>query len=410
MRVAGIVAEYNPFHNGHAHHVAATREKGKCDYVIAVMSGAFTQRGEPALLDKWARAKMALLGGVDLVLELPALFAVRPAEDFAWGGVSLLGALNTVDVLSFGCETDDLPLLTRMADALAEEPPSLKEGLRARLAAGQTHARARGEALSAYLGVPPEAVNAPNTTLALSYLKANRRLDTPMEILPVKRAGEGHHSGVISPLASAGAIRAALAKGEPLEKAMPAASFEILSALWPAQSPSIKALDDLLLYRLRGLTDNQAQSLEGAGEGLGLRVKKAARDAISRAELIERVKCKRYTYARISRVLAAALLGIDDSICARFESGAPYARVLGFRDKARPLLRALNSNADIPIIADPTLVKDDACFEIERRATDLWGLLTKDERLRRAGRDLTEKPVIVMDYTANPTTGALPTA
>ena len=164
MKIAGIIAEYNPFHNGHAFHVLETRRATGCDWVIACMAGHFTQRGEPAALSKWARARMALACGVDAVFELPALFAVRPADTFALGGVAILGGLGA-DVLSFGCETDDMALIRALADIKGTEPEAVSLRVREKLDAGMSHARARGEAVGEYLGLPPETINRPNLTV-----------------------------------------------------------------------------------------------------------------------------------------------------------------------------------------------------------------------------------------------------
>ncbi|MGN1005940.1 MAG: nucleotidyltransferase family protein, partial [Aristaeellaceae bacterium] len=165
MKIAGVIAEYNPFHNGHAHHLKETRRMGGCDYVVVCMDGSFTQRGEPACMDKWSRARIALNCGADAVFELPALWALQPADGFARGGVAVLGGLGC-DVLSFGTEETDINLLKTLAEVGENEPPELTEALRKGLEAGKSHARARGEALSMLLGVDAEKLNAPNLILA----------------------------------------------------------------------------------------------------------------------------------------------------------------------------------------------------------------------------------------------------
>lgn len=394
MRIAGVVAEYNPFHNGHALHVARTRAAG-CDHVVAVMSGAFTQRGEPALCDKWARARMALAGGIDLVVELPALFAVRPAPQFALGGVTLLNALGA-DVLSFGCETDNLALLSTMAALLESEPQELKAAIRARLAGGQSHARARGGALAEYLSMPPERVAAPNTALALEYLRVNNRFKQPMRPLSVQRVGD-YHDQQLREIASASAVRRALRAEGPaaIRGSVPPATFEALAAAWPDALPRPEALDELLLYRLRGMDAERLRALPDVAEGLEMRILSSAREATSREGLTDLVKCKRYTRARIARALTYALLDLTRALAAQYENGAPYARVLGFRRDAKPLLKTLSERAAIPLITDPVRLKGDPCFELERRATDLWGLTTRAPALRKADRDLTERMVVV---------------
>lgn len=385
MRVAGIIAEYNPFHNGHLYHLRSTREKTGCDYVIAVMAGCFTQRGEAAIADKWERARTALISGVDLVIELPALFAMRPAQFFARGGVRLLGALGVVDDLSFGCETDDLNVLTEMVRLLRDEPPEMKKLLREGLERGESYPRAQGRALETMLGLSTGTANAPNLALALEYLKENARLNRPMQPLAVKRTTP-YHDLSVNDMASASAIRAALRRGEDVGRALPAGLSGDLSRE--------DGLDDLLLYRLRGMTAEELRGLHDMPEGLEMRILQMADQSASREELTERVKCKRYTRARVSRCLTGALLGMDAQLCSRYVC-PPYARVLGFRERARPLMRRIARVGGIPLVTDPARIREDPCFMLERRATDLWGLGTSCERFRRAGRDMTERVLMV---------------
>lgn len=383
MRVAGVIAEYNPFHNGHLYHLQRTRALTGCDHLVVVMAGCFTQRGEPALMDKWARARSALQCGADLVLELPALFAVRPAQWFARGGVKLLGALGLVDDLSFGCETQDIHRLNRMASLLREEPPRFQALLRAGLDAGMSYPRARGQAVSGYLGLGGEEVAAPNTVLALEYLRENWALTRPMRPLAVKRQG-GYHDPGMGEMASASAIRAAMSRGEAVEEAVPL----------PLEGPMCRpeALDQVLLYRLRGMSAGEMRRLPDMPEGLEGRILRMAREATGRAQLIDMVKCKRYTYARISRALAHAALGMEGDLCKMY-AAPPYARVLGFREEARHLMRQINRVGGVELVTDPARIKHHPCFQLERRATDLWGLGTDRPDTRRAGRDMTQRVV-----------------
>lgn len=396
MRIAGIIAEYNPFHNGHALHIQKTRELTECDYLIVVMSGCFTQRGEPAIVDKWLRAQMALTAGADLVIELPALFAMRPADRFASGGVGLLGALSLVDTLSFGCEIADIELLRLMSEVLEAEPEPLKKMIRAHLAAGKSYPRARGEALSEYLEIPVEWINAPNAVLALEYLRCNRHLNRPMKLCVIRRSSD-YHSQALGPCASASAVRAALLGGR-REDALCALPEYAAQALKDAGEDALarpEEMDNLLLYRLRALESEQIARLPDVSEGLEMRVKKKAALCASRAQLLDALKCKRYTYARLSRILSYALLGIDRTLVEMYPT-PPYARVLGFRESARPLLRALGGASMVPLVSSPIQLQNERCFTLERRATDLWGLCTRDARLRQAGRDLTER--LLVDY------------
>lgn len=380
MRVAGVIAEYNPFHNGHLLHLTETRRRTGCDYLVVVMAGCFTQRGEPALQDKWARTRAALMGGADLVLELPALFAVRTAQWFARGGVELLGALGLVDDLSFGCETGDMHQLAALAALLREEPPAFRTLLRRGLAAGMSHPRARGAAAAELLGLPEQAVSAPNTVLALEYLSANMALNRPMRPVAIERR-VGYGDMRLGKVASAGAIRAAWARGEAVEQALPG----------PLEGPLCGpgGLDQALLFALRGMSPERLAEMPEVAEGLERRILAMAQQAGSREELIGLVKCKRYTWARISRTLTQAMLGMDRKLCETYQR-PPYARVLGFREGARDLMRAINRVGRVSLTVQAKDLRQDSCFALERRATDLWGLGTDAPLYRQSGRDLTQ--------------------
>lgn len=388
MKIAGIIAEYNPFHNGHAWHVSETRRRTGCDCVVACMAGHFTQRGEATPWSKWARARMALSEGVDTVFELPALFAVRTADTFAAGGVAILGGLGC-DWLSFGSETADLDLLKRLAALRADEPEALSRGIRARLDAGQSHARARGEAVAEQLGVAPEAVNRPNLILAAEYLRAIEVGGYAMEPVAIERRGD-YHGADVGEFASATAIRSAFARGEAASAlaAMPEGTrpFATPDALHP--------MDDLLLFALRSMSIERLTMLPDMAEGLEHRLYAACREAAGREDLLEAMKCKRYTRARLSRLLTHALLGVDRTLV-EAHPAPTYARLLGVREGAEPLLKAIAERARLPIVTRATALRGDPVFELECRATDLWALLHDDPESRRMGREYRERFVRV---------------
>ena len=258
MKIAGVIAEYNPFHSGHAYHLKMTRQQTGCDYVVVCMDGSYTQRGTAACLSKWDRARMALNCGADAVFELPALFAVRTADVFALGGVGVLGGIG-VDVLSFGSEVDDADLLARLADLRDHEPEEVRSAIRKNLDLGMSHARAWGAAAAEHLNLPPELLNSPNLTLGTEYIRAIRRLDLSMQINPVARLGQYHDTSLNAEgFASATAIRAAMAENR-MDDALagiPSAVRDIL-----AGAGSMHAPDDLLLSRLRTMFGADARSL-----------------------------------------------------------------------------------------------------------------------------------------------------
>ena len=218
MRTAGVIVEYNPFHNGHAYHLQKTLEKTGADTAVAVMSGHFLQRGEPALMDKWARARTALLGGVDLVLELPLAYSVQPAEWFAHGAISVLESTGVVDAFCFGSESGRLEPLLEAARIAADEPPELRERLAAKLALGLPYPKAYSASLLEYMtkhggdsefDLSAEELIQPNQTLGLHYLISLLRLNGRMEPYTITREAAGYHDTHAGPgsIASATALR-----------------------------------------------------------------------------------------------------------------------------------------------------------------------------------------------------------
>ncbi len=387
MRIAGIIAEYNPFHNGHAWHIARTRKAG-CDFVIVCMGGHFTQRGEAAMLSKWDRARMALACGADAVFELPVLFAVRTADAFARGGVGILSGLGA-DVLSFGSEITDLALLKDLAALREREPEAVSEAISKRLDAGMSHARAWGEAIGAHLGVSPEALNRPNAVLAVEYMRALAASGRSMTPLAVQRQG-GYHDTALGEFASATAIRAAFTRGKATEalRAIPDGARP-----W-ARPDALHPMDDMLLYQLRQMPVEALAALPDVGEGLEHRLYRLCREASGREALLDALKCRRYTRARLSRMLTHALLGIDRTALEAVPLPA-YARLIGMRRDAGPLLAALKARSTLPIVSRAALLRGEACFDWECRATDIWSLLHDDPPLRAAGREYSEKLAVV---------------
>lgn len=387
MKIAGVIAEYNPFHSGHAYHLQMTREQTGCDYIVVCMDGSYTQRGAAACVSKWDRARMALLCGADAVFELPALFAVRTADVFAAGGVGVLGGIG-VDTLSFGSETDDASMLKRLAALRESEPAEVSDAVQRNLTAGMAHARAWGVAAAQYLGVEPELLNSPNMILGAEYIRAIRKMGFDMEISPVLRKGSYHAENLEEEgFASATAIRAAMQDGR-LSDALqniPPEARDILQ-----NAGSMHAPDDLLLHRLRTMTEAEVAALPDVAEGLERRVKQCAETAATCEELIEAIKCKRYTRARLSRLAAHAMLGLTAEL-ARNHPAPTYARLIGMRADAKPLLAELKKRAKLPIVSDPVKLKDDPIFQLECRATDLRALQCNKKEDRRSGQEFTQK-------------------
>ena len=395
MRAVGVICEYNPFHRGHAYHLSRARQLSGADFVVCVMSGSITQRGVFARHDKWSRARMALLGGADLVLELPVRFACSTAQEFAAGGVSLLDKLGVITHLSFGCEKEALPLLPAALAAFDESNPVFADALRTRLNEGHPYPKARALAAQAACGVDglADIIAKPNAALALEYLRALPKEITPV---PVVREGAGYHESELTELASATAIRRALDEGQ-LEAALDAVPNAGLLKECEANGDlhEEEALTQALLYLLRTTPTEALKRIYGMDEGLEHRFIAAARTANTREELLALIKTKRYTHARLSRAAANALLGVTKAFAAANPQPA-YARILGFKKEAAPLLRAIKESASVPIITKAAdYDADDPLFALDVRAQDLWSLGCKNPQLRKAGRDFTTSPVML---------------
>ena len=365
METAGIVAEYNPFHRGHAWHIAETRRRlGGDAPVVCVMSGHWVQRGECALADKWLRAALALDRGADLVVELPTPWAMASAESFARGAVSLLAATGVVDVLSFGSETGELAPLEEAAAAL--DAPDYPERLRAALGRGLSFPAARQEAAGA------ACLSAPNNNLGVEYLRSLRALGSTIRPLTVPRQGAGHDGPAAGGFASASELRRLLRAGRG-EEAAP-----YLTAPWSEELADMQHIERAVLARLRTMGEGDWAALPdgGGAEGLPSRLAKAAREAVSLEDFYTRAKTRRYPHARLRRLALAAFL---DLRAAERPAAPPYVRVLGLGGRGRVLLRRMKDTCPLPVIVKPAQAREldgpaRTLFESEARYTDLYGL------------------------------------
>ena len=365
METAGIVAEYNPFHRGHAWHIAETRRRlGGDAPVVCVMSGHWVQRGECALADKWLRAALALDRGADLVVELPTPWAMASAESFARGAVSLLAATGVVNVLSFGSETGELAPLEEAAAAL--DAPDYPERLRAALGRGLSFPAARQEAAGA------ACLSAPNNNLGVEYLRSLRALGSTIRPLTVPRQGAGHDGPAAGGFASASELRRLLRAGRG-EEAAP-----YLTAPWSGELADMQHIERAVLSRLRTMGEGDWAALPdgGGAEGLPSRLAKAAREAVSLEDFYTRAKTRRYPHARLRRLALAAFLGLR---AAERPAVPPYVRVLGLGSRGRVLLRRMKDTCPLPVIVKPAQARELdgpalALFQAEARYTDLYGL------------------------------------
>ena len=397
MNITGIVAEYNPYHNGHPYLTAKCREAG-ATHVVAVMSGNFVQRGSVAIMDKRARAKAALSDGVDLVLELPVPWAVSTAELFARGGLSVLAGLGCVDSLAFGCETADGELLQKAAEAVCDI--KVHDLIKDELEGGITYAAARENAVRKLYGDEiADVISKPNNILAVEYLKAMKSVGTSFNVMPIKRNGAEHDSlkenGEFS---SASALRIMLERGD--ERAfefMPESSVSEFKRLEKVGRAPV-AIDDserAILSRLRMLSAEDIKEAPDVSEGLENRIYNAIQSATSLEELYSIVKTKRYTHSRIRRIITALYLGIapQDAL-----HKVPYIRVLGFNEQGREILKLAKDKASLPIIMKSSQSYElpeygKHIFDLECKATNLYNLATP--RILPCGTELTDEVIML---------------
>ncbi len=385
MSVCGVIAEYDPFHKGHERHLLMAREKTGAEFIVCVMSGSFTQRGTPALLPAPIRAEMALRCGADAVLQLPYAFSVREAEYFALGGVYILRALGCVTHLSFGCESPDLSLLQTAAGLLEQPDEAMRETIRKGLDRGLSYAAAQGRAVAQRLNINEKTLNAPNTALALAYLRALLRLNSAIVPVPILR-DQDYHAAELDAWPSASAVRGAILRGDwaGVARAVPEAALPVLRRGVLAGVCPPDGLDAVLRCTLLNASRSEIARWPGVAEGLEQRIAKAAETAVSREALIAAVKTRRYTYGRVSRALCHGMMGVKR---ADLPDLPDHARIVGFRESARPLLRKMQESG-FPLITRPAR-EENAALDI--RADELWQIGAGLPR----GETYREKPVIV---------------
>lgn len=395
MRVVGIIAEYNPLHNGHIYHLERAKALSEADFCVVVLSGNFVQRGEAACTDKFSRATWALRAGADLVLELPSVYAVAPAERFAAGSVRTLNATGVVTDLAFGCEAPDLRTLYQISDIIATEPPALQEAIKKHLSMGKSYPRARFDALGEY-GVPKSmlaAIAQPNNILAVEYLSALRQYANTIEPLPIERVGTDYHSEeIVGGFASATAIRKAIIEGRSeILNTMP--NFVGGPLLYDDQFiiPQ-EALSDVMLYAIRRMSVAELAALPDVAEGFENVLYRSVRESRTLTEFYERIKTKRYTLARCKRIVVSALLGISAEQVRRLTHSreGSYLKVLGFRRQARALISEIAKQKTAPMILRNSDLDDCPAHmrenvETDMLSTDILRFVTPQEIRRDLG-------------------------
>ena len=348
--VLGIVAEYNPFHNGHLHHIAESIKSTNADYVVCVISGNFVQRGNTSIVDKWTKAKMAIAYGADLVLELPTVYSISSAENFAEGAIKVLDSLGIVTHISFGIEAKELSTLNNIANVLVEEPKEYLTMLNHELSKGVSFPKARENALLVYLNDVKRyanVLNGANNILAIEYLKAMKKLKSNLSPIGVKREKVLYNDEeIVDDFASATAIRKMISNRQfnDIRKVMPNYSYVLLGRELKKGHYVIdlSKFQDEILYILRKMTIEEIKNLPNVSEGLENAIKNAANSCNNIIDLVNIIKSKRYTQTRIQRILVYALLGITKKMMEDSKKATPYVRVLGYSDKGKKLISEIS--------------------------------------------------------------------
>lgn len=410
-KTVGIIAEYNPFHNGHYYHMQQAKKMANADFCVAIISGNFTQRGDTSIVDKWAKAYMAICGGADLVLELPTIYSISSAENFASGAIKVLNSLKIVDSIAFGAETNDLGALNNIANVLYDEPKRYINLLSHELKSGISYPSARQNAVLMYLNDIKRyanILNSPNNILAIEYLKALKAQKSAMKPILIERKNVYYNEDrIVDDFASATAIRNMLIRKEykNLAKVIPRSTYQILGNEMNKSHIvlSIQEYEKEILYILRKMSAQEIANLPDVSEGLENAIKSAANNSSTLKEFMSLIKTKRYTQTRIQRILLYALLGIDKKAMEASKKIVPYARVLGFTQKGKQLIsQIIEMNPKINMVTSvkrymsentnnnkKDLIK---MLELDMFATDVYTLAYKEDS--KTGLDYTNNMII----------------
>ncbi|MGX6961204.1 nucleotidyltransferase [Vagococcus xieshaowenii] len=378
MKSCGIIAEYNPFHNGHEYQIKQARQYSKAEAIIVVMSGNFLQRGEPAIIDKWQRAALALEYGADLVVELPFAYAVQAADYFAEGGIKLLHALG-VEALSFGTDYEGLMDYHAFAQFQLENESAINRAFKAIQNNGMSYPQ---QMTDVYRQLFPEMCldfSSPNHILGMSYAKENIKYTKPMTLIPITRYQSSHNDTSINEqsFASGTAIRKLTLDGElsGIKHVLPNNTYDILRTetlvswenLWP-----------LLKYQLTVLSTDQLARLYQVTQGIEYRLKEAVRQATSFAEFVSQVKTKRFTWTRIQRLCTYLLLNVNEEEITEARK-QPYVRILGFNDVGQQLIKERKKSCEIPIITNINK-KNESLLRLDIRAGQIYQMAKNDRK------------------------------
>lgn len=377
VKITGIIAEYNPFHNGHKYQIEEARKFS--DGIVAIMSGSFVQRGGIAITDKWTRAQIAAENGVDLVLELPVIYSMNTAQKFASGAVKILDKTNVIDNLYFGSECGDIKKLSDAAKILLSEGEEISQKIKSLLDSGMSYPMAREKAYEGH--IENGILSKPNNILAIEYIKALMQSGSKIKPVTLARKGTGYHDSFSSEnIASASAIREMIFKGEKVDKLVPCDDFRIYDE---------SILNASVISKLRTMTKEELSNINDVTEGLENRIKEAINFAASTDELCNIVKTKRYPMSRIRRIVFSALLGITKDI---INEDVNYVRVLAANETGAKIIKEIKEKSEIDIITKVADYKKDSLpFEKDILSTDIFALCGGE----RMGLDFRKSPVII---------------
>lgn len=380
MKICGIICEYNPFHNGHAYLLERAKKESGCELTVCAMSGNFTQRGEPAFLGKYARARHAVLAGADAVIEIPAPFACAPAEIFAKGAVKLLASLPDFSSLAFGCESGNEESFLAAAKALSDESRTMKAAIREKLKKGISLIKARTEAAAETEPLSAPLLSSPNNVLGVEYQKALLFFGSGARVLPVLRTGGGHADAELAKnYSSATAIREGVRLGKlrAVKRNVPEFVFDDLK-----NAPDTSAYKALAVYAALSRPAEQLKKILDCTEGLENRIKALAKGNPDYDALVGKVTTKRYISSRVRRILAAAVLGIEEELVRKSLKNKLYLNVLAVKkERADDVLPAL-ARSEFPLLtraSDEKKLTRTAmeCYEKDLLADDIYSFITR---------------------------------
>lgn len=352
MKILGIIAEYNPMHTGHIYHINEAKKITHSDYVVAIMSGSFTEQGNIALIDKFTRAKFAIENGIDIVIELPSIFAVSDAGNFASKAIQILNDLSIIDSICFGAENDNISLFNKTTDILIEKDEQIWIDIRKELKKGNSFAKARNKVLTNYLDKDEiKLINSPNNVLALEYLKNLKLTNSSIAPYAILRNNDFNDNKLNENYTSSTSIRNVLEKNIDIQILKKYLTQDIYNYIQTSSLLFNKDFFEILKYKIISMSIDDIKNINGVNEGIENKIKKEIIDVYSYEDYIFKLKSKRYELSKIKRILINILLNITKTDFDKLKSeDANYAHILAFNHNKKELLSNLCNNSKIPVL------------------------------------------------------------